>query len=195
MKNYRQESALKPFLNNLLEWAEVIILSVFIVIFIFTFVFRVVIVEGNSMMKTLYDDDMLLVSNIMYEPDCGDIVVLESDKLGKTIVKRVIAEEGQTVVIDYKENTVSVDGNILNEYSYLDGLVMLNNPKEFDQSYCGDNKDVYTYNVPENCIFVLGDNRNHSSDSRTIGCVNIESVVGKVFFRATSSYGEIGIID
>lgn len=180
-------------LDNVLDWLEVIVGSAFAVILIFTFLFRVVIVDGNSMNCTLYNNDVILVSSILSQPQKGDIVVVNSDYLDKTIVKRVIATAGQTVEIDYKNNKVSVDGEIISEYDYIKEKIMQDNDK-FDSKYFDKENEKYIYKVPENSIFIMGDNRNHSTDSRTFGCVSADDVLGKVFFRVSSPYGKFGLI-
>lgn len=186
-------SKISIVVDKILDWLEVVVASIFAVIFVFTFLFRIVIVDGNSMNCTLYNNDIILLSHIMYEPNIGDIVVLNSDYLNETIVKRIIATQGQTVEIDYENNTVSVDGITLSEYDYIKEKIMFDNEK-FDRNFYDETTKTYKYTVPENCIFVMGDNRNHSTDSRTFGCVNVETVLGKVFFRLSSPYGNFGII-
>ena len=110
MSEFNDETNNNTVLNTVLDWIETIVMYIFVVILIFSFVLRVVVVEGKSMMVTLYDKDLLLVTNILYTPENNDIIVLNSDVLDKTVVKRVIAVEGQTVEIDYNNNYVAVDG-------------------------------------------------------------------------------------
>ncbi len=180
-------------LNTVFDWIETIVMYIFIVILIFSFLLRIVVVDGKSMMTTLYDTDLLVVTNILYKPDNNDIVVLNSDALNKTVVKRVIAVAGQTVEIDYNNNFVSVDGEKLSE-NYIKESIMYDDKAEFDQKYFDVNSQKYIYTVPKNCVFVLGDNRNHSSDSRFFGCVEIDDIIGKVIFRIMSTYGDLGIV-
>lgn len=162
---------------------------------IFVFVVRLVGVDGDSMLPTLHDRDYLLLeSNFLYGPDRvdnGDIVVLNvpyyQDK--GPIVKRVIATEGQTVDIDFEEGLVYVDGELLEE-TYI---------KEPTYLSWGE-KDGLSYpaTVPEDCIFVLGDNRNDSMDSRfaEIGMVDQDCILGKVLFillpgQTRDDYGNV----
>lgn len=144
---------------------------VLIIIFLFTFVFRITVVDGASMENTLYNWDVVLVRSIAYTPEQGDIVVLTKESFrDQSIIKRVIAVEGQTVDIDYASSTVYVDGAALDE-PYI---------KEWMQvPVFGDVVNHLT--VPEGCIFVMGDNRNHSSDSRdpSIGVVDVRCVIGQ----------------
>lgn len=193
MSEFNDETNNNTVLNTVLDWIETIVMYIFVVILIFSFVLRVVVVEGKSMMVTLYDKDLLLVTNILYTPENNDIIVLNSDVLDKTVVKRVIAVEGQTVEIDYNNNYVAVDGEKLTE-NYIKESVMYDDKLEFDQKYFDVNSQKYIYKVPENCVFVLGDNRNHSSDSRYFGCVYVDDILGKVILRIMSSYGDFGFV-
>ncbi len=179
--------------GQVLDWAEVVANSVLVIILLFSFIISSVIVDGNSMNCTLYNNDIVLVTNMAYTPKINDIVVANSDFLNKTVVKRVIATEGQTVEIDYKNNTVKVDGNLISENEYLKEKIMYDNEK-FDSRYFDAESEKYTYIVPKDSVFLMGDNRNHSTDSRVFGCVDVKCIVGKVFFRLFSSYGELGFM-
>ncbi len=142
---------------------------------LFVFVVRLVGVSGSSMFPTLVNRDyMLLLSNFLcgdYEQ--GDIVVATVPSFGtEPIVKRVIATEGQTVDIDFATSTVYVDG------------VALSEPYIFDQNWNLNYADGLSYPavVPEDCYFIMGDNRDHSTDSRfsSIGMVPEEYIMGRV---------------
>ena len=157
---------------------------------------RVVVVSGTSMTNTLMNGDYLLVlSNTFYkEPKQGDIIVASKDSFdnGAPIVKRVIATEGQTVDIDFQAGIVYVDGVALNE--------------PYTRTATNIQEGVtFPLTVDEGCIFVLGDNRNGSRDSRYpgIGQINKQEVLGKVFFlflpgsseeTNTRDFGRIGVI-
>ena len=195
MSEYKNKTTVQKAVDNVLEWIEFFVMSVFVVILIFTFLFKVVAVEGKSMMATLFDGDLLVVTHILYTPENGDIIVLQSDALEKIIVKRVVAVGGQTVEIDYNNNNVSVDGAILSENEYIKEKIMYDDKVNFDQKYYDSQNEKYIYTVPDNCVFVMGDNRNNSSDSRTFGCVNTDAILGKVSFRFSSSYGDLGFIE
>ncbi len=149
---------------------DVTICLIFVTI-LFVFAIRLVGVSGDSMYPTLHDGDMLtLLSNFIYEPKAGDIVVLDAPDFGDyALVKRVIATEGQTVDIDFSSGQVWVDGVLQNE-------PYINEPTHRDDG------TVFPLTVPNGCVFVMGDNRNHSSDSRDprIGCVDQRYVLGKV---------------
>ena len=167
------------------------------IILVFLLLFRVVVVSGTSMNDTLLDGDyLLLLSSTFYQkPQHGDIIVASKDSYdnGSPIVKRVIATEGQIVDIDFDEGVVYVDNKALDE-PYT--LTPTTNPEGIN----------FPLTVEEGCLFVMGDNRNGSKDSRhpEIGLVNKREVLGKVFFLFLpgTNYGEfpqdfsrIGVID
>ena len=154
------------------EWVQALVCSVLAVVVLFTFVIRMIGVDGHSMVPTLQDKDRLLVLNSMLYDDYqyGDIVVLRKPTfLAKPIVKRVIATEGQTVDIDFSTGSVYVDGALLKE-DYINELTFT------------EEGTAFPLTVPEGSIFVMGDNRNHSSDSRveSIGQIKLDQVLGKV---------------
>lgn len=156
------------------EWVQALVCSVLTVVLLFTFVIRLIGVDGHSMVPTLQHGDRLLVLNSMLYNDYryGDIVVLRKDTFLKDpIVKRVIATEGQVVDIDFERGIVYIDGVELQE-SYINEPTFLEEGIEFPLV------------VPEGSIFVMGDNRNHSSDSRhaLLGTVDSRYVIGKAVF-------------
>ena len=144
-----------------------------VVMIVFLVFFRIIVVSGPSMRQTLLDGDyLLLTGNLFYrEPKQGDIVVLSKQAYdhGKPIVKRVIATEGQIVDMDFENGIVYVDGLPLEE-DYTNTLTNL------------DEGAVFPQIVEENCVFVMGDNRNNSKDSRSleIGQVDKREILGKV---------------
>ena len=162
--------------RELYEWVQALVGSVLAVVLVFTFVIRLIGVDGHSMVPTLQDGDRLLVLNSIWDHDYqyGDIVVLRKDTfLEEPIVKRVIATGGQTVDIDFGEGVVYVDGTALEE-DYINELTYLEEGTEFPLT------------VPEGAVFVMGDNRNRSSDSRDsrLGTVDTRYVIGKAVFLA-----------
>lgn len=170
----RNENEKTGFLLGLLDWLEVIVISSALALLIFTFVMRLAIVDGDSMKNTLHDKELLIISNLMYEPEQNDIVVFSSPNFPEPIVKRVIATEGQVVDIDFDTWTVTVDGIPLKE-DYVNKV-----------SGSMDKYDVtFPVKVPEGHIFVMGDNRNESLDSRSerIGFVDERYILGEVKLR------------
>lgn len=175
------EKAAKPeepprgrFKSELFEWGEALLTSLTVVILLFVFLARVIGVSGSSMVPTLQDKDQLLVSNLFYRPEKGDIVILTKNSFAPVpIVKRVIATEGDTIDIDFDEGTVTVNGEVLDE-PYIAEETHRMFDMEFPQT------------VPEGSIFVMGDNRNDSVDSRysAIGMVDTRYILGKAYVRA-----------
>ncbi|MBR1423873.1 MAG: signal peptidase I [Ruminococcus sp.] len=167
--------------DELLDWLESFVFAMFIVILIFTFIFRIVLVQGESMRDTLENGDRLIISHLNYTPTKGDIVVVEAKTsfFHKTIIKRVIGTGGDKVEINYNNNTVSVNGSVIKDDDKRE--VMLDTGF-FDQGYKTDD-GVYEYTVPKGKIFVMGDNRNNSTDSRRLGFIDEDMVLGKVVMR------------
>ena len=141
------------------------------VTFLFLFCFRVFSVDGPSMKPTLQPDDRVVVSTVGYKPKAGDVVVLSgTDSLQKPIVKRIIAVAGDVVDINFTTGVVTVNGK---EERYTDDLTT-------------QQADIaFPLTVPEGTVFVLGDNRGVSLDSRSsrVGCVDERKIVGRVLFR------------
>ena len=157
--------------KDLYEWMQALVCSVLAVVVLFTFVVRLIGVDGHSMLPTLQDGDRMLVLNsvLYHDYKYSDVVVLRKDTfLKEPIVKRVIATAGQTVDIDFDSGTVYVEGEPLRE-DYINELTFLEEGTEFPLT------------VPEGHIFVMGDNRNRSSDSRdsNLGTVDTRYVIGR----------------
>ena len=163
--------------HSVLLYVHDLMYMLLVVMLLFLVVFRVILVTGDSMFSTLRDGDYLLLESRMIcgEPEPGDIVVISKASFdnGSPIVKRVIATEGQTVDIDFSTGTVWVDGEQLEE-DYINEKTYLEEGTEFPLT------------VPEGSVFVMGDNRNHSSDSRDsrLGTVDTRYVIGKAVFLA-----------
>lgn len=150
---------------------RVLVSMMAVFVLLFTFVARVIVVSGPSMENTLIQGDLILVWAAGYTPKQGDIVVLTQERYQEdSIVKRVIATEGQRVDIDYNSGLVSVDGQALRE-DYIKEQMLV-------PSY---GEGINHVTVPEGCIFVMGDNRNESADSRfpAIGIVDARCVIGR----------------
>ena len=179
-------------LASLFDFAELFVIAICAVILFFTFGARLCRVDGDSMLQTLHDEEMLLVTNLGYEPTQGDIIVFHQthptyQRLNEAIVKRIIATEGQYVYIDYETAKVYVsDDDVFDEsdvieenYDYINNLAGV-----IVEPYYARGKK---YHVPEGHVFVLGDNRNMSLDSRSneIGMVDERRILGKVVLRLT----------
>lgn len=189
VKNDGEGEKKTSVLNEILEIFESVVISVFVVLLIFTFIARPVTVQGKSMYPTLENDDKLIMRMLFYTPQVGDIVVVENEAshtfkqgtdevvegtgLRKRLIKRVIAVGGQTIDIDFNTGTVTVDGKVLNE--------------EYIADYTNYNANAFDYpvTVPEGYVFVMGDNRNDSTDSRDshVGFVKEEDVLGEAIVR------------
>ena len=155
-------------------WLQALVTALVSITLIFTFIGRITPVNGTSMEPTLRHGDLMLVQTIGYTPRQGDIVVLTKafDAADGPIVKRVVATGGQSVYINYLAGTITVDGAVLEE------------PYLKEDMAAPDYAHITTVTVPEGAIFVMGDNRNHSSDSRhvTLGPVDSRYVIGGARF-------------
>lgn len=189
------------FWEEIRSITETVFISLFVITMIFTFLLRIVTVKGESMKNTLMPEDKLLTTAWCTQPEQGDIIIVDTTEalllddnnsivrktgLGKNIVKRVIATEGQTIDIDFERGAVYVD-NIMLDEPYITALTHID-----EGAFTGK----YPVKVPENCVFVMGDNRGVSKDSRSgeIGFVEYEDIIGKVIFRL-SPIGEFGFIE
>lgn len=157
---------------NIYEWIECFAVALIICVVLFLFFVRIIDVIGTSMFPTLNNGDKMLVSDLFYTPKDGDIVVFKKDEYDsqKALVKRVIATEGQEVNIDFDTGEIWIDGVLLDE-PYIAELT--HNKLDF----------IGPKTVPEGCVFVMGDNRNMSTDSRKteIGMVDSRLILGKVY--------------
>lgn len=162
------------FAQKIVELASIIASSIIAIMLIFTFVFRVVGVSGPSMMNTLQHGDWLLVSAFITEPERGDIVIVtQPNSFNEPIVKRVIAVGGDTIDINFETATVYVNGEEINE-PYLGSATT-------------DDEGAWNYplTLKEGQVFVMGDNRQHSTDSRSpdIGLIDENYILGQVMVR------------
>ena len=181
MEEAEKERKYDPENPRAIDWvfdiAEMFVFVLAAVMILTSFLFKHSVVEGDSMLNTLEDGDHLIISDTFYTPKRGDIVVFEdySTMLKKAVVKRVIGLPGETVEVKKDENgnfEVYINGEYLDEeYAY----------NEVDNSSAG----VGVWTVGEGEIFVMGDNRYNSTDSRDnrVGTVDIDSILGKVMFR------------
>lgn len=168
---------------RLYDWLEIFAVSVAVVFIIFAFVARVAIVDGNSMNDTLKDGDKLLVSELFYTPKQGDIIVCQAEYFGpeEPLVKRIVATEGQTIRIDTENWQVFVNDIELEE-DYVKHII----GRDMHGWSYGEE-----YTVPKGHVFVMGDNRNNSADSRDsrVGPIDERYIIGKVIFRFSPKFG------
>ena len=162
------------FENTVYEWARCLVSAVVGVVLLFVFVLRMIGVSGGSMQNTLYSGDRLVMLNSLFcKYEQGDIVVINAynSSMDKTIIKRIIAVGGQTVDIDFETGIVFVDGNPLDE------------PYVKEPTYTTDGMQ-FPLKLKENEVFVMGDNRNRSTDSRSLqlGPVRTDYIQGEAFF-------------
>jgi signal peptidase I len=158
--------------GNAFAWLHSMVYAWVICIFLFTFAGRHITVNGTSMIPTLHDRDHLIISDFIYTPKHGDVVVVRKLTFNdEPIVKRIIAMEGQTVDIDFDTGTVYVDGVELDE-PYIN--------ERMERTYT---TIEFPLTVPESHIFVMGDNRNRSADSRDprIGLIDEADILGKAY--------------
>ncbi len=162
------------------DWVQCIVTALVAGILCFMFVLRVVGVVGSSMYPTLRNGDRVLTSKLFYTPKQGDIVVVQTETFGdEPLVKRVVATGGQRVDIDFSAGVVYVDGVALDE-------PYVNAPVRVREDFTGE------VTVPEGCVFLMGDNRNASTDSRSrlVGFVDERCVIGKVLWILAPGKGE-----
>lgn len=154
------------------DWVQSLTVALLVCVLVFTFLIREVRVSGTSMLDTLYDGDRLLISDLFYNPRRGDIVVLRKESFSsEPLVKRVIALAGDRVNIDFEEGVVYVNDEALDEPYILEPTYRR---IDFEEEI----------EVPEGCLFVMGDNRNGSTDSRDlrIGCIDERLIMGHALF-------------
>lgn len=164
------------FKQDLYYWTQALIVVLVGLILACTLAGRVIRVVGSSMVPTLHQNDLLLLWSVGYTPQRGDVIVLRKESfLSYPVVKRVIATGGEHVTVDYTTGTVSVDGVVLDEPYINELMVDTGSP----------NMTVLDVTVPEGSIYVMGDNRNKSSDSRDerLGTVDERYILGKALFR------------
>ena len=193
------------FASGLFDYLEIFVVSIAAVLLLFTFGARLCRVDGGSMKNSFEDGQMLIISNFFYTPDNGDVIVFHQiEYFQKPLVKRVIATGGQTVTINFEKKSIEIKNTKTGEpVAFNDEFATYYNPDEtdFGDRYAWENnwehselyKKVnavyneqdgsYTFDVPEGMLFVMGDNRNNSSDSRLLGFIDERTVLGKAIVR------------
>jgi signal peptidase I len=174
MKN--QTAVAKPdryaSVRELYDWIYCLLFALIVCVILFAFVFHVIDVVGSSMVPTLHNGDKMLVSGLLYKPKAGDVVVFKKKEYdpNKALVKRVIATEGQEINMDFANGIVYIDGEAIAE-PYINELTY--NKLDF----------IGPKTVPEGCVFVMGDNRNASVDSRKseIGMLDTRLILGRAY--------------
>lgn len=168
--------------KDILEWYDALAVAVAVIALVFTFSIRVVQVDGHSMEPTLLNGERMLMTPLG-EPDYGSVVIVDSYiPYGKPLVKRVIGKAGDTIDIDFANGIVYRNGTALDE------------PYIAEPTYTYEGTD-FPLTVPENCLFVMGDNRNASKDSRSseIGCVDTRDILGTALWRILP-FSKIGAV-
>ncbi|MFR6091972.1 MAG: signal peptidase I [Faecalibacterium prausnitzii] len=168
--------------QGLLEWYEALISAALVLVLVFSFFFRIIQVDGESMVTTLENGDKLIVWGAGYEPQRGDVVIVDSYTSYGRRWSSGHRQGGDTISIDYATGTVEVNGKVLEE-DYI-----------AEPTYLGYDVE-FPYTVPEGTVFVMGDNRNASLDSRSsyVGCIDEQDILGKVLlcFLPFSDFGVV----
>lgn len=158
--------------REIYDWVQSLISALIFCVVAFSFCVRIIDVRGGSMNPTLNNGDKMLVSGVFYKPKTGDVVVFKKNEYDpdKALVKRVIATEGQEINMDFEQGIVYIDGEPIEE-DYIKELTK--NKLDF----------IGPKTVPEGCVFVMGDNRNASTDSRKseIGMVDTRLILGRAY--------------
>ena len=178
----------KRILKEIVDYVVMFAVAITVVLLLFSFFFRLCTVSGSSMNDTLIHGERVVISDIFYTPRRGDIIVFhDTNTLNEPVIKRVIATEGETVRIHYTSTGMSV------YITDKDG-----NETQLEEDYIKYQYPTYlpgTYEIPEGKVFVMGDNRSNSKDSRDpdIGFIDERSILGKVLFRVTpiSKFGKL----
>lgn len=171
IENIKNNKSQKSKLHSKYEWYSSFLVAVCIVILFFTFFIKVVNVDGDSMEQTLYDNDKVIISNLFYTPKTGDVIITSrGENYDSPLVKRVIATENQSLKIDFENETIIVDGVVIDE------------PYKYTKMSEGNNEIPEI--IPKGKVFVLGDHRDVSLDSRDkkVGLIDYDDILGKAHY-------------
>jgi len=174
LDEYKQEQSRRQRARReMYDWIQCLIAALVVCVVLFSFFVKLIDVNGTSMNPTLINGDKMLVSGLFYKPKAGDVVVFKKDEYdpNKALVKRVIAVGGQEINMDFDKGIVYVDGVPIEEDYILEATVT---KLDF----------IGPQTVPEGCVFVMGDNRNASTDSRKkeIGMVDTRLILGRAYY-------------
>ncbi len=187
------QSKLQKYASGIFDVFEMFAICTAVIMLLFSYAARLTVVDGGSMEDTLHNKDYLIVQSVGYTPERGDVVVIHkisAQTYNRPIIKRVIAVEGDTVDIDYNTWTVYVNGEPIDEpYTNLEGPLRI--PPEGNPNYLS-----LPLTVEKDKVFVMGDHRNHSSDSRVadIGQIDVRCVVGRAVLRILP-FNKFGIVE
>lgn len=174
-KTDKEKTAYKKTVEYIYSILSMIFIIMTCFFILFTFFFRLVSVSGSSMMPNLKSGNKIIVSDFLYTPDYGDIIAIgRSTETEQSIIKRVIGLPGDEIDINFDTHIITVNGGVITEdYPVADAIAK---PGDVD----------FPVTVPGNCVFVLGDNRNNSVDSRfqRVGFISLDEITGKALFKA-----------
>lgn len=190
------EKPTKRRFSDFIDYVELFVFAVCVVMLLFSFVFRTCNVDGDSMNNTLFDKETLIISDLAYTPKRGDIVVFhQTGTVNMPLVKRVIGVGGDTVTVNVNTWEVSVTDSNGNVVELDEAYIHIDEHRVHQLAY--KNNGVHTFVVPDGTVFVLGDNRNNSMDSTdmyNVGYVDCDRILGKVIFRI-SPLSRLGTVD
>ncbi|GHV24702.1 signal peptidase I [Clostridia bacterium] len=167
---HTMENPANNLIKFLFEWLEAVSQAIVFVVFALAFIFRIVNIDGWSMLHTLRDQDKVFVCKFSYIPKRNDVVVIaKGPHLNVPIIKRVIAVEGDSLEVDYATGNVIVNGEVLDEPYIAERMVR--KPKAEIPKI-----------IPQDHVFVMGDDRNYSTDSNDFGAISVKYVIGKASY-------------
>ena len=192
-QNITSKKEKSPFIKGFIEQLELIVVFFAVIILIFSFMSKTCMVDGDSMLNTLHHQERVIIWDLFYTPQYEDIVVIhDNGNLKKPIVKRVIGLPGDTVHVEHYSDTMKVT------VTHSDGTSELLEEEYINYDISGGGVFYYPYNetytVGEGQVFVMGDNRLNSLDSRLEGCYDSRQILGKVIFRMTP-FDKMGTVD